>query len=159
MKKITSLSDDTFNDGSTYVSIGIIDANLIDTIRTINPDIANTMVVGTNIIFWKNRIKHIQKHISDFNSFQEYKQCFYDIPKIIEHPDYISTNPKDNSISFIKKYTKNISVAVRISNDGKASFRTMYPLRDSQIQNYINNGRAKQINNIWLFYIFMYNQS
>lgn len=32
--------------------------------------------------------------------------------------------------------------------DGKASFRTMYPLRDSQIQNYINNGRAKQINNI-----------
>lgn len=86
-----------------------------------------------------------QKHILDFDSLEQFKQCFEDIPSIISNPDFISTNPKDNSISFIKKYTKNTSVAIRIENDGKASFRTMYPLRDSQLENYITNGRAKAV--------------
>ena len=103
------------------------------------------MIAGTNIIFWKSRIKHIQKHISDFDSPEQFKQCFENIPSIISNPDFISTNPKDNSISFIKRQSKNTSVAIRIANDGKASFRTMYPLRDSQLKNYLESGRAQKI--------------
>lgn len=65
-----------------------------------------------------------------------------DIPKIIQNPDYISIHPTDESVSFIKKYTKNISVAIKISTDGKMVYRTMYPLRDSQLNGYIKNNRA-----------------
>ena len=38
-----------------------------------------------------------------------------------------------------------MQVAIRIANDGKASFRTMYPLRDSQLKNYLESGRAQKI--------------
>lgn len=145
MKKVTKLDDNIFNDNSKSVSIGIIDSKLITLVKDLNPNIAQNMIAGTDIIFWKNRIKHIQKHISDFDSPEQFKQCFENIPSIISNPDFISTNPKDSSISFIKKQSKNTSVAVRISNDGKASFRTMYPLRDSQLNNYIENSRAKAI--------------
>ena len=145
MKKVNKLDDNTFKDNSKAVSIGVINSKLISIVSELNPDIAQHMIDGADIIFWKNRIKHIQKHILDFDSLEQFKQCFEDIPSIILKPDFISTNPKDNSISFIKKYTKNTSVAIRIENDGKASFRTMYPLRDSQLENYITNGRAKAV--------------
>ena len=145
MKKVTKLDDNIFNDNSKSVSIGIINSKLITLVKDLNPNIAQNMIAGTDIIFWKNRIKHIQKHIPDFDSPEQFKQCFENIPSIISNPDFISTNPKDSSISFIKKHSKNTSIAVRISNDGKASFRTMYPLRDSQLNNYIENGRAKVV--------------
>ena len=71
---------------------------------------------------------------------------FEDIPDIIHAPDYISIHPKKNSISFIKDYSQHVSVAVRISLDGKLSYRTMYPITDAQLQNYLNIGRAKRYN-------------
>ncbi|MFR2011978.1 MAG: PBECR2 nuclease fold domain-containing protein [Christensenellales bacterium] len=145
MKKVDKLDNNIFNDSSKSVSIGIIDSKLITLIKDLNPNIAQHMIAGTNIIFWKSRIKHIQKHISDFDSPEQFKQCFENIPSIISNPDFISTNPKDNSISFIKRQSKNTSVAIRIANDGKASFRTMYPLRDSQLKNYLESGRAQKI--------------
>ena len=145
MKKVNKLDDNTFKDNSKAVSIGVINSKLITLVKDLNPNIAQNMIAGTDIIFWKNRIKHIQKHIPDFDSPEQFKQCFENIPSIISNPDFISTNPKDSSISFIKKHSKNTSIAVRISNDGKASFRTMYPLRDSQLNNYIENGRAKVV--------------
>ena len=40
------------------------------------------------------------------------------------------TTNKDR-ISFICKFTDNVSVAVRLSADGRLAYRTMYPLRDS----------------------------
>lgn len=42
----------------------------------------------------------------------EYKNCFENIPNIIKNPDYISYNKKDNSLSFIKSYSSNTSVAM-----------------------------------------------
>jgi hypothetical protein len=65
-----------------------------------------------------------------------------EIPTIIQNPDYISIHPKDESICFIKKYSKHVNVAIKISTDGKMVYRTMYPLRESQLQNYLENNRA-----------------
>ena len=62
------------------------------------------------------------------------------IPNIIEEPDYIGIHPKDNSISFIKDYSSHVIVAVRVSSSGILSYRTMYPLMDAQLTNYIEKG-------------------
>ncbi|WP_373216137.1 PBECR2 nuclease fold domain-containing protein [Ruminococcus sp. 5_1_39BFAA] len=94
------------------------------------------------MIFWHDRIKHTERHKKDFSSPEEYAKCFLHIPDIIKHPDYISIHPNKDSISFIKDYADHTSVAIRISLDGKLAYRTMYPLRDSQLENYIKNGRA-----------------
>ena len=67
------------------------------------------------------------------------------IPTIIANPDYISIHPSDDSVSFIKKYSKHVSVAIKISTEGQMVYRTMYPLRQSQLNNYIQNGRCWQI--------------
>ena len=82
MKKVTKLDDNIFNDNSKSVSIGIIDSKLITLVKDLNPNIAQNMIAGTDIVFWKNRIKHIQKHIPDFDSPEQFKQCFENIPYI-----------------------------------------------------------------------------
>ena len=55
---------------------------------------------------------------------------------------YISIHPTDNSVSFIKQYTEKVSVAIKISTDGKLGYRTMYPLDEKQLIEYMENGRA-----------------
>ena len=45
-------------------------------------------------------------------------------------------------MSFIKQYTEKVSVAIKISTDGKMVYRTMYPLDESQLNDYIAKGRA-----------------
>ena len=71
-----------------------------------------------------------------------YNNCFESIPEIIKFPDYISVHPKDHSLIFIKELSAHISVAIRISPNGNMAFRTMYPITDAQLQNYITKNRA-----------------
>ena len=80
--------------------------------------------------------------VIDIANDTEFEQCLKDIPQIIHNPDYISIHPTDESVSFIKKYSKHVSVAIKISTDGKMVYRTMYPLREAQLNEYIKNGRA-----------------
>ncbi|WP_461817395.1 PBECR3 domain-containing polyvalent protein [Faecalimonas sp.] len=97
------------------------------------------------MLFWKDRIKHTERHKKDFVSPEEYELCFEQIPDIIQNPEFISIHPNKDSISFICRFTDHISVAVRLSTDGKLSYRTMYPLRESQLYNYIKQGRAWKV--------------
>lgn len=53
--------------------------------------------------------------------------------------------PHDDSIQFIKIMNRAIIVAVRISNKGKLSYRTMYPITASQLNDYLRKNRA------WVF--------
>ena len=45
----------------------------------------------------------------------------YYLPEIIENPDYVGVNPNENdkSIEFIKKYSKNVLVGVKLEKDGQ----------------------------------------
>lgn len=70
---------------------------------------------------------------------------FEQIPGIIQRPEYISIHPNKDSISFICQFTDYVAVAVRISVDGRLSYRTMYPLRRSQLFNYIEQGRVWKV--------------
>lgn len=131
-----------FSKGMKSQSIGRFSPHMLKFILSKKPDFAGRITSDQDILFWAARVKHTERHRKDFTNDKEFEQCMRDIPKIIQNPDYISIHPTDESVSFIKKYTKNISVAIKISTDGKMVYRTMYPLRDSQLNGYIKNNRA-----------------
>lgn len=124
------------------VSLGRFSPEMVAFILEKKPAFQGRISDKKDILFWRNRIKHTERHQKDFSSVEEFERCMDDIPDIIQNPDYISIHPTDESVSFIRKYSKNVSVAIRISADGKEAYRTMYPLRDSQLQHYIEGGRA-----------------
>lgn len=145
IKKVSRLDTEIFNGNIKYVSIGNINQDIIESIIGKYPEFTDILLLGKDILFWKDRIKHIERHKKDFVSEEEYELCFERIPNIIKHPEYISVHPNKESISFICKFTDNIAVAVRVSMDGRLAFRTMYPLRETQLQNYIKQGRAWKV--------------
>ena len=147
MKKVDKLSRELFEQDTNVVSLGTLDNDMIDFICSIEPSLKEQLSSHSEITFYGNRIKHTERHKDDFSSDTMFEACLEDIPKIIHAPDYISIHPKKNSISFIKDYSQHISVAVRISLDGKMSYRTMYPIMEAQLQNYLDTGRAKKYTN------------
>lgn len=142
MDAVEKLKISLFSETQKFVSLGRLNQEMIDFIVAKKPDLKNVLSSKTDIIFWEERIKHTERHRNDFMSDLEYERCFENIPNIIHQPDYISIHPKDNSISFIKDFSAHISVAVRISSNGKMSYRTMYPLMAAQLTNYMEKGLA-----------------
>lgn len=142
MKPVKTLTPNIFSDKTNFVSLGRLPQTHIDFIEEKCPDYIGRLSPNTDIIFWKDRIKHTEQHRDDFISDIAYQNCFENIPDIIQHPDYISVHPKDHSITFIKELSTHISVAIRVSPNGGLAFRTMYPITDAQLQNYINKNRA-----------------
>jgi len=65
------------------------------------------------------------------------------IDEIIANPDYIGTNPKEpDSIEYVKKYGKNIIIAVKLDNkNGYLYVATLYEITDSKIERQLNSGR------------------
>lgn len=124
------------------VSIGKINSDIVAFLTQKVPSLSGILNSNTDILFWKDRIKHTEQHKDDFISDNEFYNCLEMIPSIIQNPDYLSYHPKDNSISFIKDYSSHVSVAIRISSAGGLSYRTMYPLMDAQLSNYIAKGTA-----------------
>jgi len=131
-----------FNENQKSQSIGRFSQHMMDFILSKKPDFAGRISTDKDILFWAARVKHTERHRKDFANDTEFEQCLKDIPQIIHNPDYISIHPTDESVSFIKKYSKHVSVAIKISTDGKMVYRTMYPLREAQLNEYIKNGRA-----------------
>ncbi|HIV37705.1 MAG TPA: hypothetical protein H9747_01685 [Candidatus Blautia stercorigallinarum] len=145
MKKVSKLNTDLFQDDIKYVSIGHIRQDIIDSIIEKFPEFSSLLSADTDILFWKNRIKHTERQKKDFVSDEEYELCFEQIPDIIQYPEFISIHPNKNSISFILRFTDHVSVAVRLSANGRLSYRTMYPLRESQLNNYIKQSRVWKV--------------
>ena len=142
MDVVEKLSLDLFTGARKFVSLGRLNQKMINFIVERKPDLKNILSPEKDIIFWEDRISHTERHRDDFMSDSEYEICFENIPNIIHQPDYISVHPKDNSISFIKDFSSHVSVAVRISGGGKMSYRTMYPIMDAQLGNYMDKGLA-----------------
>lgn len=78
-----------FDNGLNYVSVGHIPQYIIDSILEKFPEFELQLSSDTDILFWKDRIKHTERHKKDFASEEEYKLCFEQIPDIIQHPDFI----------------------------------------------------------------------
>lgn len=90
------------------------------------PEFTDILSCDEEILFWKDRIKHTQLHKKDFVSDEEYELRFEQIPDIIRNPEFISIHPNKDSISFICRFTDNVSVAVRLSTNGGLAYHTMY---------------------------------
>ena len=140
---MNKLREELFNDRLSYVSLGHIHPDVVNSIIEKYPEFADILSPNTDILFWKDRVKHTERHKKDFATEEEYQLCFEQIPDIIQHPEFISIHPNKDSISFICRFTDR--VAVRVSTDGRLSYRTMYPLRESQLLNYIKQGRAWKV--------------
>jgi len=91
-------SDDILN-----VPIGQFKKEMVDFIINKNPDFLGRLETDKEILFWKSRVKHTNRHKKDFATENEFNKCMEDIPYIIQNPDYISIHPKDESVSFINK--------------------------------------------------------
>ena len=139
-----------FNNGLKCVSIGKLTNEVIYFLR--NKYCGNNKIINNlnecEILFWNDRIGHTEKHKENFNTPEEYYECLKSIPNIIKNPDYIGLHPNDNSIQYIKIISEIVLVAVRISHNRNASYRTMYPITDSQLNDYIRKNRAWKFNRI-----------
>jgi len=92
------------------------------------------------IIIWKDRIKYIEKHKSDFTSEDDYRLHVESMPEIISNPDYVGIHPKGDSIQYIKKINKIMLVGIRIKLRGKLVVRSCYPISQSKLDTYIQSG-------------------
>lgn len=124
-----------------FKNIGKLDDKKLKFIFEKRPDFANE-IKNTNIIMWDDRIEHIEKHRMNFRNIYDFDDYVDMIPDIIENPDYIGVKDKNKSIQFIKQYNDNILIAVRLTTKGKLSFRTMYPITDGQLDDYIEKNTA-----------------
>ncbi|MCC8051603.1 MAG: hypothetical protein LIP10_13290 [Clostridiales bacterium] len=139
---VTGFSLKDFENGKKCVSLGRIPPDIVDFLISKVPSLSPILSSNAEILFWKDRIAHTERHKKDFMSDNEFYNCIESIPSIIQEPDYISVHKKSSSISFIKEFSSHVSVAVHISADGKLAYRTMYPLMDAQLTNYIDKGHA-----------------
>ena len=57
-----------FESGQKYVSLGKIDSSIVDFLTEKVPSLAGILNSDTDILFWKDRIKHTELHKNDFIS-------------------------------------------------------------------------------------------
>ena len=67
------------------------------------------------------------------------------IPNIIKNADYVGLHPTDNSIQYIKRLNKIMLVGIRLKSLGELSYRTTYPITESQLNDYLRKGRIKKL--------------
>jgi len=98
----------------------------------------------TPIYMGESNIEHMkQRHLKDF---EKYGVCIEDI---LNNPEYVGRNPKDDSIEYVREYQSEcndfVKVAVRISLRGRYYARSLYILKESRVRNFINKGTLKDL--------------
>lgn len=126
------LNIDNLKLGFDYVKIGVLTKELIDLLN-LNCDTCD-------IILWEDRFKYIEKHKYHFKSEIDFERHIAAIPEVIENPDYVGVHQHKNSLEFIKRIDELLIVVVRIKQKGDLAFRTMYPLSERQLQDYLKSG-------------------
>lgn len=116
--------------------VGYISQAVIKTLNLeLNPN--------TPVFIGKSNIEHIKnRHPYEFDKF------YRDIGLIINSPDYVGLNPKDDFILFVKLYRVNgeyIRVAVRIASNSKCFAKTLHSLSTCNAERYIEKGTLKRL--------------
>jgi hypothetical protein len=78
----------------------------------------------------------------------DYKKYGVLLPEILNHPDYVGKNKKNDSIEFVKEFkidNEYVKVAVRITGNKKYYARTLYILKNSRVKNFISKGTLKKV--------------
>lgn len=86
----------------------------------------------------EKNMEHMKNaHPDDYLKYEDY------LPMIIESPDYVGINRKDNSIEFVKEFYINddyVKVAVRASTSGIFYARSLYTLNRNRVDRFVENG-------------------
>lgn len=106
-------------------------------------DILNLSTKPRNIYMWSDRLSHCEKHKKDFLTEQEYYESMENIPSIIKYPDYVGIHSNNKGIFYIKRLDSNCLVGITMDS---LLFRSMYPIKESKLQNYIKQGKIFPIN-------------
>lgn len=125
-----------------FVSVGRLSQEMVDFLVDKDGTLAAWLRAGEEIVFWKDRIQHVELHRDDFFSDSLFEQCLEDIPSIIKSPDYIGMRRDKGSLSFFRILSQTVVVVARITSSGKLSFRTMYTLTSAQLDDYVRRGNA-----------------
>ena len=116
--------------------IGYISKDVIKTLGlNISPD--------TPVFIGESNIEHIKnRHPYEFDKY------YKDISIIINSPDYVGINPKDDSILIVKLYNvdgEDVRVAVKIASGGKYFARTLHSLSTCNAERYLEKGSLKRL--------------
>ncbi len=98
---------------------------------------------GIDIYLGETNILHMKtSHPDDYIKYKD------EIPNILNSPDYVGINPKDNSIEYVKVFFEEneyVKVAIRISGKGKYYARSLYVLNNRRTESYIKKGTLKKV--------------
>ena len=97
---------------------------------------------GIPIILGDTNIQHMKRQ--HFNDYMKYGNR---IKEIINEPTYVSKNPNQGSIEYIKEYYENndlVLVAVRLTNRNKLFARTLFIMSERKKNIYIKKGYVKR---------------
>ena len=94
------------------------------------------------IILAKNRKKHMLKRHGD--EFADFEKTYSQIPDILTTSDYVGLHPDGKSLQFAKLLEENTLVAVRL-DPKNGNVRTMYPLTDNKLKNYLDAKRMREM--------------
>jgi len=93
---------------------------------------------GTSIFLGKSNVLHMSRsHPADYQAYHQH------IPDIIEKPDYVGVNPKDDSIEYVKIFESTgsfVKVAVRVSDYDVCYARTIYARNLAKLEKFISKG-------------------
>ncbi len=77
---------------------------------------------------------------------EDYQKYGSELENILNNPDYIGLNPKDNSLEYVKEFNidnEYVKVAVRVSSSSKYYARSMYILNNNRVNDFIRKGTLK----------------
>ncbi|WP_037353771.1 PBECR2 nuclease fold domain-containing protein [Selenomonas sp. FC4001] len=99
---------------------------------------------NTPIYLGESNIKHMkQRHFADYDEYGDV------IADILNQPEYVGKNPKDDSIEYVREYKRTndefVKVAVRISLKGRYYARSLYVLSANRVRNFIRKGTLKDL--------------
>lgn len=102
--------------------------------------ILNTSLPCFEIMQSTGLVKHI---------FKRHSHCVQYLDKvsdILENPDYIGINPKENnSVELVKVYEDNILIAIKLDCDnGYYYLASLYNISGGKMENRLNSGRLKK---------------
>ena len=117
-------------------------------IGKLNENIINMLglqINNKNIKIGYDRISHCEKHKKDFISEQSYNKSMEAIPLIIQQPDYVGYNHKNDGIEYIKRIDELTLVAVRLKQNGDLYFKSIYPISEVKLKNKILSKEYKKL--------------
>ena len=98
---------------------------------------------NTPVYIGENNIEHIKsRHPYEFDKY------YQDISTIINTPDYVGLNPKDNSLLMVKLYQLNneyIRVAVKVTSKNICYAKTLHLLSSCNAERYLKRGTLKKL--------------